>query len=321
MILLFIAVLFFIAALLFLITIYLGYASVKTSPAYELKKRLRNLALEAQAVLPADLQIEILKEMSPIDKIIYKLKVVRKLHEWIDKAGLKLDVKVFLLIVLVFAATGFLLGAVLQRGIGPALIAMILFGSIPFFYLKIQKTKRMNRFTEQFVNALDMMSRSLKAGHSLTAAIQVVGNEMNEPVKGLFKSVYEEQAYGLALKDSLSNMIYRMDTMDLRFFVTSVNIYREIGGNLAEILENLAKTIRERIKIRRQVRVYTAQARLSGYILAALPIFTALFFYIMAPDYIGELIEAKIGRYLIAFAIVSQIIGFFIIRKIIDIKI
>ena len=144
---------------------------------------------------------------------------------------------------------------------------------------------------------------------------------MTEPVKGLFKSVYEEQAYGLALKDSLSNMIYRMDTMDLRFFVTSVNIYREIGGNLAEILENLAKTIRERIKIRRQVKVYTAQARMSGYILAALPIFTGLFFYFMAPDYIGELFEAKIGRYLIAVAIVSQIIGFLIIRKIIDIKI
>ena len=321
MILLFIAVLFFIAALLVLITIYLGYTSVKTSPAYELKKRLRNLALEARVGLPADLQIEILKDMSPIDKVIYKVKVIRKLHEWIDKAGLKLDVKVFLLIVLVFAATGFLLGAVLQRGMGPALVAMILVGSIPFFYLRIQKAKRMNRFTEHFVNALDMMSRSLKAGHSLTAAIQVVGNETNEPVRDLFKSVYEEQAYGLALKDSLSNMIYRMDTMDLRFFVTSVNIYREIGGNLAEILENLAKTIRERIKIRRQVKVYTAQARMSGYILAALPIFTALFFYIMAPDYIGELFEAKIGRYLIAAAIVSQIIGFLIIRKIIDIKI
>jgi tight adherence protein B len=112
-----------------------------------------------------------------------------------------------------------------------------------------------------------------------------------------------------------------MDTTDLRFFVTAVNIYREIGGNLSEILENLAKTIRERIKIRRQVKVYTAQARLSGYILAALPIFVALFFYFMAPDYIGELVEAKIGRYFIAAAVIAQVVGFIIIRRIIDIKI
>jgi len=112
-----------------------------------------------------------------------------------------------------------------------------------------------------------------------------------------------------------------MDTTDLRFFVTAVNIYREVGGNLSEILENLAKTIRERLKIRRQVRVYTAQARLSGYILGVLPIVTAIIFYLIAPDYIGELVEEKIGRMLIAAAVAAQIVGFIVIRRIIDIKI
>jgi tight adherence protein B len=198
---------------------------------------------------------------------------------------------------------------------------MAILSIAPFIYLRIQSTKRMQRFTEQLVNALDMMSRSLKAGHSLVAAIQTVGNELPEPIRGLFRSVYEEQAYGLSIKDALAHMVERMNTTDLKFFVTAVNIYREIGGNLSEILENLSKTIRERIKIRRQVKVYTAQARLSGYILAALPIVTALFFYFMAPDYIGELVEAKIGRFFIAAAVVAQIIGFFVIRKIIDIKI
>ena len=321
MILLIIAGLFFIAALLVLITIYLGYAAAKTSPAYELKKRLRNLALEARVDLPADLRIEILQEMSKTDKVLFKLRVTRKLHGWLDKAGLRIDVKVFLLGVLVFAAAGFLLGAVLRRGIIPPLIFMLIIGVIPFIYVRIKTTKRVSQFTEQFASALDMMSRSLKAGHSLAAAIQTIGTEMTEPTKSLFRSVYEEQAYGLSLKDALTHMIDRMDTTDLRFFVTAVNIYREIGGNLSEILENLARTIRERIKIRRQVKVYTAQARLSGYILAALPIFVALFFYFMAPDYIGELVEARIGRYFIAAAVVAQIVGFLVIRKIIDIKI
>lgn len=321
MMLLIIALLFFTAALLGLIAIYLGYAAVKSSPTYELKKRLRNLALETRGGIPADLKIEIIEEMSYFDKLLYNFKPVRKLHESIDNAGLKIDVIIFVLIVLVFAAAGFVIGVALQRGIIPAVIFLLIFGSIPFIFLRIQKTKRINRFTEQFASALDMLSRSLKAGHSLAAAVQLVGNEMSEPIAGLFKSVYEEQAYGLSLKDALAHMIERMDTVDLRFFVTAVSIYREIGGNLSEILERLAHTIRERIKIRRQVRVYTAQARFSGYVLGALPICTAILFYFMAPDYIGELFEVKMGRFLVAGAVILQIIGFLIIRKIINIRI
>jgi tight adherence protein B len=321
MILLIIAVLFFISALLALITIYLSYAAVKTSPTYELRKRLRTLALDASGAIPSDLRIEILQDMSPIDKILYRVKIIRKLHAWLDKAGLKVDVKVFLLVVLVFASLGLLLGVLLHRGIIPPIILMIILASSPFIYLKIQITKSIFLFTEQLATSLDMMSRSLKAGHSLAMAIQVVGNEMADPISGLFKSVYEEQAYGLSIRDALSHMINRMDTPDMRFFVTAVNIYREIGGNLSEILENLAKTIRERLKIRRQVRVYTAQARLSGYILTALPIVSAIIFYLIAPDYMGELIQEKIGRLLIAAAIILQIFGAIIIKRIIDIKI
>jgi len=155
----------------------------------------------------------------------------------------------------------------------------------------------------------------------LASAIQMIGSEMADPVAGLFRSVYEEQTYGLSLNDAFANMIRRMDTPDLRFFVTAVSIYREIGGNLSEILERLAQTIRERIKIRRQVRVYTAQARLSGYILAVLPIFVFLFFYVMAEDYIMELFSLRAGYFLVGGAIFLQIIGFFVIRRIMDIKI
>jgi tight adherence protein B len=322
MILLIIACLFFIAAFLGLITLYMAYAAVKASPAYELKKRLRTLAMEAgEGALPADLKIEILVEMTPLDKFLYKSKLIRRLDGLIYKAGLKIDVKVFLLIILSSAAAGFLIGTILNRGIIFSFILLSIAVSIPFIFLHYKKKQRIMRFTEQFANALDMISRSLKAGHSLASAIQMVGTEMSEPVAGLFKAVYEEQTYGLSLKDALAHMIERMDTVDLRFFITAISVYREIGGNLSEILERLAETIRERIKIRRQVRVYTAQARLSGYILAALPICVAVFFYFIGPDYIGELWAAKVGRYFIAGAILAQIIGFLIIRKIINIKI
>lgn len=321
MTLLMIVLLFFLAALLGVITLYMGYAAVKASPTFELKRRLRKLALESGERIPAELKIEILVDMTPLDKLFYKFKLMRKLDSFIDKAGLKIDVKIFLLIMLISAVAGFVIGIALGRGIIFPVIFMLIGGTVPLFFLNLKKTRRVQQFTDQFSNTLDMISRSLKAGHSLISAIQMVGSEMSEPVAGLFKTAYEEQTLGLSMKDAFAHMTERMDTTDLRFFVTAVSIYREIGGNLSEILEKLATTIRERIRIRRQVRVYTAQARLSGYILAALPIAVAVFFYFIAPDYIGELVAIKVGRYLIAAAITLQIIGFFVIRKIIDIKI
>lgn len=313
--------LFFIALLLGLIAIYMTYAAVKASPTFELKRRLRMLAMDTRTVLPDNIKLEILYEMTPLDKFLYKFRLIRKFHNILDRAGLKLDIKLFLLIILLVAVIGFLLGTLLQRGILPSIILMILGILAIFIYLRFMQVRRVAQFTEQFANALDMMARSLKAGHSLASAIQMIGSEMSDPIAGLFRSVYEEQMYGLSMKDAFTHMVQRMDTPDLRFFVTAVSIYREIGGNLSEILERLAATIRERIKIRRQVRVYTAQARLSGYILAVLPIFVAILFYIMAPDYIGELFSEKIGIYFVVGAIIMQIIGIIAIKRIINIRI
>jgi tight adherence protein B len=205
------------------------------------------------------------------------------------------------------------------------LILAIIFGIFGFFvpliYLSVMKGKRATKFTEQFPNALDMIARSLKVGHSLSSAILMVGNEMSEPIAGLFKTAYEEQTLGLSIKDALGQMMDRMPSSDLQLFITAVNVHREVGGNIAESLERLATTIRERLTIRRQVRVYSAQARLSGYILVAVPPLLALFFYVTTPGYMEELITNPMGRYGIAYAVVSQIIGFLMIWKIINIRI
>jgi tight adherence protein B len=316
-----IVTLFFLAILLFLVAFYMWYSAARISPAYELKRRLRKLALETGERIPVDLKLEILVEMSQFEKWLYKSKLIRRLDILIDKSGLKYDVKFFLLVVLIFAATGFFIGLVLGRGIIFPFLFMFIAATIPFFYLIVKKAKRLRHFTEQLPNALEMISRSLKAGHSFIAAVRMVGTEMSEPASGIFKSVYDEQTLGLTMREALGHMVVRMDTPDTRFFVTAVNVYKEIGGNLSELLEKLAHTIRERLRIRRQVRVYTAQARLSGYILAALPIFMAVFFIVVAPDYIGELLSVKMGKILIAAAILSQIIGFLVIRKIVNIRI
>jgi tight adherence protein B len=316
-----IIILFFVALLLGVIALILTYGAVKASPSYELKKRLRRLALRGDERLAEDVASEIITEMSPLDRQLYKIGFFQRLERMIDMAGLKIDYKAFALLVLVFAVAFCGIGFVLRRGTILAIIFFFIGGAIPLIYLSSKKKSRLVKFTEQFPNALDMIARSLRVGHSLSAAILMVGNEMSDPVAGLFKTAYEEQTLGLSIKDALGQMMERMPSADLQLFVTAVNVHREVGGNIAESLEKLAGVIRERLKIRRQVRVYSAQARLSGYILVAVPPVMALFFYVTTPGYMDELVTTTVGKYGIVYAVVSQIIGFLIIRKIINIRI
>jgi tight adherence protein B len=166
-----------------------------------------------------------------------------------------------------------------------------------------------------------MVARSLKAGHALSGALNLVGREMSEPTADLFKTAYEEQSFGLSMREALDHMGRRMPGTDLTFFVMATNIHREVGGNLGEILERLAHTIRERLRIKRQVKVYTAQARLSGYILAAVPFAMALLLYFAMPGYLEEILSVDWGIHFIYFALVSQLVGFLVIRKLINIRI
>ena len=317
-----IAVLFFIAALLIVVNIYMWYAAVTTSPKYELRKRMRRLALDAEnRRFPDELRTEILREMTPVDRVILKIKPFKMLDVLIDKAGLKTDLKVFVLIMIIAAAVAFAIGLFPKRGMVLPVVLAPLGAAMPVIYLRVKKGMRVLRFMEQFPGALDMISRSLRAGHSFTAAMQLVASEMADPVSGLFKVAYDEQALGVSTREAIAHMTDRIESTDLRFFVMAINIHREIGGNLGEILERLAQTIRERLTIRRQVRVYTAQARISGYILAATPIALAAFFYFMSPGYIEELLDVPIGRKAIVLAIAAQVLGFIIIRKIVNIRI
>ena len=148
--------------------------------------------------------------------------------------------------------------------------------SVPFLILMRKRTVRIRRFEEQFPEALDLLSRAIKAGHAFQTAMGMVADEGAEPMGPEFRKAFEEQNYGLPLKDALNNMAIRMPLIDVRFFATAVLIQRETGGNLSEILDNLAYVVRERFKILRQVRVYTAHGRMTGYVLLALPAFLAV---------------------------------------------
>jgi tight adherence protein B len=192
---------------------------------------------------------------------------------------------------------------------------------LPIFWLKIKRGRRMRRFEEQFPEALDLLSRAIRAGHAFQSAMGMVAEELPAPVGLEFKRSFEQQNFGLPLKDALDGMAERMPLMDVKFFVTAVAIQRETGGNLAEILDNLANVVRERFKILRQVRVHTAHGRFTGYVLLGLPAFLAIALMFISPDHMRTLFTVKMGQMMIMGAIVMQTIGFIWIKQVIKIEV
>ena len=193
--------------------------------------------------------------------------------------------------------------------------------TLPILWLKIKRGKRMRKFEEQFPEALDLLSRAIRAGHAFQSAMGMVADELPAPVGVEFKKSFEQQNYGLPLKEALNGLSERMPLMDVRFFVTAVAIQRETGGNLAEILDNLAHVVRERFKILRQVRVHTAHGRFTGYVLLGLPAALAVALMFISPDHMRTLFTVKMGQTMVMGAIVMQTIGFIWIRKVIKIEV
>jgi tight adherence protein B len=193
--------------------------------------------------------------------------------------------------------------------------------ALPWMFVKNRRAARLYKFEEHFPEALDLMARAVRAGHAFGAGMKMVADEMHEPVGPEFKKAFEEQNFGLSMKESLNNLAGRVPLLDVRFFSTAVLIQRETGGNLAEILDNLANVVRERFKIRRQVRVHTAHGRFTGYVLLALPPFLAIALQFLNPEHMELLFKDSIGQSLIMGAITMQSIGWFWIKQVVKIEV
>ena len=193
--------------------------------------------------------------------------------------------------------------------------------SLPTLWLMRKRSVRLRQFEEMFPEALDLLSRAIRAGHAFQTAMGMVAEELKAPVGPEFKKAFDQQNFGLPLKDALHELMQRIAILDVRFFVTAVLIQRETGGNLSEILDNLAHVVRERFKIRRQVRVHTAHGRFTGYVLLALPAALAVALSFINPDLMALLFEQHMGRVMVAGAILLQVGGFFWIRHVMNIEV
>src|SRR5215813_1661587 len=240
---------------------------------------------------------------------------------WIEQSGTGISISALLLAALALAfVLGFVLAALTHIMLGWVLGGAVGF-ALPFVVLNVKRTRRLHKFEENFPEALDLISRALKAGHAFATGLKMVADEMPDPIGPEFRKTFDEQNFGLPLKDALNNLTNRMPLLDVRFFATAVLIQRETGGNLSEILENLSFVVRERFKILRQVRVYTAHGRLTGYVLLALPVFLAIALMFINPEHMELLFKERIGHMLLAAAVVMQTVGYFWIKQVIKIEV
>jgi tight adherence protein B len=273
------------------------------------------------------LRDEMLSRIPALDNLLRRSSKISDLQPFLEQANLKIRAGNILVLCLVcgvlLAGAGFLMAGSLppNQALLFAMVGLVLGGVLPYSYASYRRTKRFQKFEELFPEAIDTLARAVRAGHAFTTALELIANELSEPVASEFRKLFEEQKFGLPVRDALMNMTGRMPLVDVKFFVTAVMLQRETGGNLAEILDNLSYVIRERFKIMRQVRVYTAQGRLTMMLLMGLPPVIVVTMLLTSPAFIRPLFSDPIGHALVVAGIVLQTLGYFVIRKIIQIQV
>jgi tight adherence protein B len=267
------------------------------------------------------LRDEVASELPFLDRLFLQLPAVNELDLWVAQAGVELRPPVLALLSIVFAIGGYVLTFLVGMSFFVCLVVAAMAGTAPFLYVHFLRGRRFRRFEELFPDAMEMLARAVRTGYAVSSAFELISDEMPEPMNQEFRILYEQQNLGLPLREALDNLAVRVPLPDVRIFVTTMQIQTQSGGNLAEILDNLSKVVRERFKIMRQIRIYTAEGRLSLIILTALPPVAGLLFYLLHPSYMRRLFEDPMGHVFIAVALVMQFLGFMIIRKIVSIRV
>lgn len=295
----------------------------REAQARVLRDRLSATQQSAEPSLPdaAFLRDEVLSRIPAFDTWLRRSERVSVLQKMLAQGHVDVRAGNFLILCAVsavlLAAIAIIAGGNLLFGWVGALLGFFL----PYAYASNRRAKRFAKFEEKFPEAIDTLARAVRAGHAFTTALEMIANEVSEPVAGEFRQLYEEQKFGLPVRDALLNLADRVPLVDVKFFITAVMLQRETGGNLAEILDNLSYVIRERFKILRQVRVHTAQGRLTMVLLMALPPTIVVIMQVINPGFIRPLFTDPIGHALIVGGITLQTLGYFFIRRIIRIQV
>jgi len=255
-----------------------------------------------------------------IEREFSRIPQLRDVGRILREAGSSWSFQTFIVVSIGLGmALGLALGA-FSRSIIGVLVGFPIGAAIPYLISRFLAGRRRSKLEEQLPDAIDLMGRAMRAGHPLSAGFKMVADEAPEPIASEFRQVFEEQRFGLPFDDSLLSLGERVRLSDIRILITAILIHRQVGGNLAEVLDNIAALVRERFKLRRQLKVITAQGRLSGYVLGLMPFALGLAIFVVNRQYMMPIFESEMGRFMLVGAFIFQILGYLWIRKILDIE-
>ena len=315
------AIFLFTVSVVFML--YLSWAESKFAEKRTVKKRLLYISAggkhgQEKLALYRD---KALKDAGAFERMIFTLPRSTKLDRLLIKTKVPLNATNFILLSLALGGIGLLIGLKFLPQVLAAIGLGLLLTFLPLLWLKIAEKAYYSKFQEQLPEALDLLARAVRSGHAITSGLEMIGQEMTDPIKAEFAAVTDEVNLGLTLKEALDNLCERVPSMDVRFFAIAILLQKETGGNIAEILDNISRLLRERVQFARQVKALTAEGRYSAGVLISLPILMFIYVYFMNYDYISTLWTEKIGQYMLFGAIVLQIIGAWVIKKIVTIEI
>ncbi len=288
----------------------------------KIRKRLRKFVYVEEGNEGSDiLRKRVLSDIPFLNNMLLKTPGVQRLDNLIIKANAKFPMGFYILFALLMAALGFLFGTLIIENQILAFVFIPLFGCLPFFYLVFLKQQRMQRMRKQMVEALDLISRALKAGHAFTSGLKLAADEFDDPLGPEFTETLDEINFGVSVPAALINLAKRVDCSEMKYFVVGVILQRETGGNLAELMDTLANLIRERFKFDGKVRTLSAEGRLSAVVLVALPFAIIAYLKLTQPDYMNLLFTDPIGRVMAVVAGIMMIIGMIVMKKMIKIEV
>ena len=298
------------------------FLAMTNSGSRRIRKRLRTLSAGG----PQGGKIDILRKKTFSDipwlnKLLIKVTMLQGLDRLLEQANARMPLSFYLFLSFLLAVAGYALGLFTSVNHAVIVVVAILSGMVPFLVILFKKHKRMGKFLEQLPEALELIARALKAGHSFSGGMKMVAEEFKDPIGTEFEKTLDEINFGVGVEEALKNLSRRIDCPDLQFFVVSVLIQRETGGNLAEILEKIGHLIRERFKLYGRVRTLAAEGKLSAVILLLLPPLMALYFFFFRPDYIALLFEDRVGITMAIGAVILMVAGVLTMKKMVTIKV
>jgi tight adherence protein B len=298
-----------------------AYRTIRNPDRTKVRKRLRKIASGKYRNQVSILRKRALSDVPFLNRVLLGIPMVRQLDRLLQQADARYPLGFFLLSAIFLALTGYLGGSWVTRNYALAIIIGALLGAIPFFYLCLKKKRRMRKFQRQLPDALDLIARALRAGHAFSSGMKLAADEFEDPLGPEFEKALDEINFGISVSDALKNLCGRVDCPDLKYFVVAVILQRETGGNLAEIIEGIARLIRERFKLQGRIRVLAAEGKLSAIILLSIPFAVAVILRFINPDYITTLVTDPLGKLMAAAAVLLMIIGVLFMKRMIDIRV